>query len=275
MNTHALAHEVGVEAAPGLRCSRATASLLVIATFLVVNAIGLHVFRALAGDLQGWPRMLALAVLGYGLYLAAPLAVASFLVGRRRMFQALGLAGAPWPALGFALCCSAVVLAWIAATASPAPLDRLPLALAREALLPGMAEEILFRGFLFGLLYRLGGWGFLPAALLSSLVFGLEHLYQASDPVEALGIAVLTGIGGVWWAWLLVEWRWNLWVPIAFHVLLNAYWTAFDVADNALGGSMEVAVRLACIALSVALTVRLARRRGGLQVRGRRWLRGH
>lgn len=69
---------------------------------------------------------------------------------------------------------------------------------------------------------------------------------------------MLAGIGGVWWSWLLVEWHWNLWVPIAFHVLLNGYWSAFDVADNAFGGAMAVAVRLACIALSVLVTIAIA-----------------
>lgn len=244
------------------RYSRPIVSILVIATFLAVNWIGLTPFRALAGDLTGWPRMFALAVLGYGLYLVAPLCVAAVLLGRRRMWSSLGLTASPWRGLAFAAGCTAVALAWIAATSTPIPLDRLPVALVRTALLPGIAEEILFRAFLFGFLYRYAGWGFLPAALLSAAVFGVEHLYQGGDWAQALGIAVLTGIGGVWWSWLLVAWRWNLWVPISFHVLLNGYWTAFDVADNAYGGAMAVAVRMACIVISVVVTLALTRRRG-------------
>lgn len=263
-----------IEPRPGLRHSRMAVSALVIATFLVVNAVGLAPFRALAGDLHGWPRMLALAVLGYGLYVAAPLAVGVLLVGRRRVLSTLGLATPPWGALAFAAACSMIVLGGIAVTSSPAPPDRLGIDLVRSALLPGIAEELLFRAFLFGFLYRFAGWGFLPAALLSALVFGLEHVYQGGDALEALGIALLTGVGGLWWAWLLVEWRWNLWVPIAFHVLLNAYWTAFDVADNALGTGLSIGLRLACIALSVVATIVLARRQGGLRIRGRRWWRG-
>lgn len=256
------------------RRSRASVSAVVIGVFLVVDAIGLAPFRALAGDLSGWPRILALAVLGYGLYFAAPLAVAAWLHGRGRALDALGLRGSPGEGLALATACSAIVLAGIAATSPPAPVDRLPLALFRSAILPGIAEELLFRAFLFGFLYRFAGWGFLPAALLSSAVFGAEHLYQGSSVHEALTILVLTGIGGLWWSWLLVEWRWNLWVPIAFHVLLNAYWSAFDVADNALGGALEIGLRLACIALSIVVTIAIARRRGGLRVTGRRWLAG-
>lgn len=265
---------LSLEPDAGLRRSRGFVSVLVVSTFLVVNAIGLAPFRALAGDLHGWPRMLALAVLGYGLYLAAPLAVAAFLLGRGRVRSALGLSRTPWTALAFAAGCSAMVLVGIAATSQLAPVGRIPIELVRSALLPGIAEELLFRAFLFGFLYRFAGWGFLPAALLSALVFGLEHVYQGGDLLEAGGIALLTGIGGLWWSWLYVQWRWNLWVPIAFHVLLNGYWTAFDVADNALGSTLTVALRLGCIALSIALTMALARRRGGLRVTGRRWLRG-
>jgi membrane protease YdiL (CAAX protease family) len=271
MNTTSIA-PAAADAEP--RLSRRATSLLVIATFLVVNATGLTAFHAVAADLDGWPRMLALALFGYGHYLIGPLAVAAVLRGRRNMFMALGLAASPWPALVLATGCSAIVLAWIAATSTPVPLARLPLDLMRTAVVPGIAEEILFRAFLFGFLYRFAGWGFLPAALLSALVFGLEHVYQGGDAMEALGIAMLTGLGGLWWSWLLVEWRWNLWVPIAFHVLLNAYWTAFDVADNALGEVASVGVRLVCIALSIAVTVALARRRGGLQVQGRQWIAG-
>ena len=256
------------------RYSRGVITALVIASFLIVDAIGLAPFRAIASDLTGWSRMLVLAVVGYGLYLLVPLAVAALLVGRRRAWEALGLAASPWPGLALACGCSAIVLVYAAATSAPTPADRLAIGLMHGALLPGIAEEILFRAFLFGFLYRFAGWGFLPAASLSSLVFGLEHVYQGGDGLEALGIALLTGIGGVWWSWLLVEWRWNAWVPIAFHVLLNAWFEAFEVADDALGGPGFVAVRLACIALSVAVTIALAHRRGGRAVTGRHWLRG-
>jgi uncharacterized protein len=263
-------------AVPGsnIRASRAAIAIVVIAAFMAVNALGLNLFRAVAGDLAGWPRMLALAVLGYGPYLLAPMAVAAWIVGPRQALSCLGLTAPFREGLVLAAGCTAIVLAWIAATSTPIPLRELPLELVRSAVLPGFAEEILFRAFLFGFLFRFAGWGFLPAALLSSLVFGHEHFYQGGDAMEALAIAALTAVGGVWWSWLLVEWRWNIWVPVAFHVLLNGYWTAFDVADNAFGGAMAVGVRLLCIAISVVVTVVLARRRGGLRLTGRRWLSG-
>jgi hypothetical protein len=102
----------------------------------------------------------------------------------------------------------------------------------------------------------------------------MEHWYQGNAAAEALGIVVLTGTGGLWWSWLLVEWRWNVWVPIAFHVGLNAAWETFDVADNALGPTATIALRMVCIVLSIVVTVAIARRRGGLDLSGRRWIRG-
>lgn len=254
------------------RLPRAAIAALVITTFLIVNAIGLVPFRAVATDLTGWPRIAALAVVGYGLYLVGPLAVAALLVGPRRAFAALGLTASPWPALLFAFGCTAVIGVYALATAPLA--DNIAMNVMRGAVLPGAAEEILFRAFLFGVLYRFAGWGFLPAALLSSCVFGIEHVYQGGDAMEALGIAVLTGIGGLWWSWLLVEWRWNAWVPIAFHVLMNAWFEMFTMADNAMGDAAFIGVRLGCIVLSVVVTLVIARRRGGPELSGRRWWRG-
>lgn len=249
-------------------------SALVIAVFLLVNTIGLTPFRAVAGDWQGWSRIAALAVLGYGLYVVAPLMTAVVLFGRSRALSALGLTGSLLVAFGFAGACCLIVLTGIALTSPPAAADQLGLELMRSAVLPGVAEEVLYRAFLFGFLYRFAGWGFVPAALVSAAIFGVEHLYQGADALEAGAIALLSGIGGLWWSWLLVEWRWNAWIPIAFHVLLNAVWTAFDVSDSALGGGWEIGLRLACMVASIGLTVVVASRRGGLQIRGRRWWLG-
>ena len=42
----------------------------------------------------------------------------------------------------------------------------------------GIFEELVYRGFVFGQLFRYARWGFLPAALLTALAFGSLHLYQ-------------------------------------------------------------------------------------------------
>ena len=48
------------------------------------------------------------------------------------------------------------------------------------SLMAGVCEEIYFRGYFFGQLFRNCRWGFLPASLITSLLFGLLHLYRCT-----------------------------------------------------------------------------------------------
>lgn len=61
----------------------------------------------------------------------------------------------------------------------------------------GMFEELVYRGFVFGQLFRYARWGFLPAALLAALAFGSLHLYQGHDPVSALTAFGVTALGSI------------------------------------------------------------------------------
>ena len=153
---------------------------------------------------------------------------------------------------------------------SPPPDDPLLTAL-RSAILPGIGEEVLFRAFLFGFLFRFAGWGFLPAALLGAVIFGAGHLDQGKGVLDSAAVFAITGIGAIWFAWLYVEWGYNIWVPAAFHVLMNFYWDWFTISDTAVGPVAANALRLAVILLSILITILAARRRGGRIVRGRAW----
>lgn len=44
--------------------------------------------------------------------------------------------------------------------------------LIHQTLCAGFMEEYLFRGFLFGVLFRKLGWGFIPASILGAVIFG-------------------------------------------------------------------------------------------------------
>jgi membrane protease YdiL (CAAX protease family) len=72
-----------------------------------------------------------------------------------------------------------------------------------------IGEELFYRGLVFP---GLSHWGFLPAALVSSMLFALSHLDPATLlPFTAAGLAM---------CWLF--WRsGSLWDAIAFHVLFN------------------------------------------------------
>ncbi|MBK8045199.1 MAG: CPBP family intramembrane metalloprotease [Haliscomenobacter sp.] len=72
--------------------------------------------------------------------------------------------------------------------------------------LAAVAEELLYRGFLFGQLFRHSRLGFFPAGLMGALIFGAGHLYQSQDPSTMAGIFLITMMGGLWFSWLYVEW---------------------------------------------------------------------
>ncbi len=116
-------------------------------------------------------------------------------------------------------------------------------------------EEIIYRAFLFGMLYRFTLLGFLPSVFLGSLLFGVAHLYQSTDINELVGIFLLTFIGSVLFAWIYSEWKFNLWTAIFLHCLMNLYWLIFDVDTSALGGTYANIVRFSTVFLAVFGTI--------------------
>lgn len=73
-----------------------------------------------------------------------------------------------------------------------------------------LAEEVFYRGLLFGELAQRGFW---PAAILSGAVFSAAHFDVGSlIPFFIIGVAL---------AWLFWR-RGDLWESVAFHMLFNA-----------------------------------------------------
>jgi hypothetical protein len=136
------------------------------------------------------------------------------------------------------------------------------LRLVHQTIFAGLMEEYLFRGFLFGILFRKLGWGFIPASILGALIFGLGHIYQGSTFLETTGVFFITSIGGIWFAWLYIEWNNNLWVPIFLHILMNISWGLFEVSNNALGGFYTNLFRIITIALSIIITIKYNQKNG-------------
>ena len=82
----------------------------------------------------------------------------------------------------------------------------------RLSITAGVCEEILYRGVLLAVLAQAAGtW---PAVVLSSLVFGLGHLYQG-----ALGVAKTSGMGFV--LALLAVLSGSLYVPMVLHATVD------------------------------------------------------
>jgi membrane protease YdiL (CAAX protease family) len=131
--------------------------------------------------------------------------------------------------------------------------------------LAGLSEELLFRGFAFGLLVQLGRMRVWSAAILTGVIFGLVHLVNVgvrdlplSGQVPWIGMIAL---GGVLYAWLFWRWRYNLWLVITLHTLMNLWWGVFELDASTLGSWGATASRVLTIALAITITELAARGR--------------
>lgn len=188
----------------------------------------------------------------YSWFCIPPLIAAGFLFGFKNLCNSLGLSGSFLTGFVFALI--TVSPMWIGSAMSGS-LNADVALFVRSALLPGFFEEFLFRGFLFGLLFRYAGWGFIPSAMIGALIFGAGHLYQGSSIGESAAIFGITFMGALWFAWLFIEWDENLWIPIFLHIMMNASWSLFEVSETALGNPYSNIFRVATIALTVVITI--------------------
>lgn len=183
-----------------------------------------------------------------------PVFLGTALLHPRRFLESLGLDKSLVIGLGFSLLCTLPMFIGFALffeINSEFSLDRILITVLAAAVF----EELYFRGFLFGQIFRYTSWGFIPSVLAGALLFGLIHLYQGTSPYELVGIFLITFLGGILYAWVYVEWHYNLWVPIFLHLLMNLSWGMFSVADNALGGTYANIFRGITILLIIGLTI--------------------
>lgn len=96
-------------------------------------------------------------------------------------------------------------------------------------------EEIIFRAFLIGILYRFTRLGFLSSALSGSLLFAQVHLYQSQNLIELTEIFTITFLGSIFFAWAYFESEYNLWTVIFLHFFMNLYWEIFNISENVSG----------------------------------------
>jgi uncharacterized protein len=135
-----------------------------------------------------------------------------------------------------------------------------------KAFKDGFREEIYFRAFLFGQLFRQVKLGFLPAVGINGLIFALLHIYQAHNIEESIGIFAITFAGAIWFAWLFIEWKENLWLPIFMHFFMNLYWHLFSTEHSAMGGLILNLPRTLTITLSIYFTIKMVRKSGQLTI---------
>ena len=85
----------------------------------------------------------------------------------------------------------------------------------------GFVEELFYRGFLFGQLFKYAKLGFISVIILGAIIFATGHLYQSQDTFELIGIFLITFMGAILFAWLYVEWNYNLWIPIYLQTVCD------------------------------------------------------
>ncbi len=122
-----------------------------------------------------------------------------------------------------------------------------------------LAEEMVYRGFLFRQLYVGARWPFWLAILVNALPFALAHLYQATDIGAGLlgtaGILLITGIGAAFGAWLLARWDWSLWPAIGFHAFLNAGAYLFVMGESVVSTPVVIPFLAASVLAMAGITI--------------------
>lgn len=239
-----------------------TTTILIVAISFAMHMLVGHYAKDIHAWLDGFipikiiRYVVTYLITGIPLYIGA-VAIAGF----GRVAASLGISGGLLRGLGLALLFTLPMLIPALFTFEPRA-DRDIDGLISGTLVAGFMEELYFRGFLFGLLFRNTRIGFVLSILFGALLFGAGHLYQSQDPLQLAGIFLVTSIGAVWFAWHYVEWGYNLWVPIFLHILMNLSWAIAGTTTNALGNVDANVFRFLTVIGSVVFTVWYKRRKG-------------
>ncbi len=149
-------------------------------------------------------------------------------------------------------------------------------------LLGPFAEEVLFRGFLFTVLWRRVGWSWPVALTISAAAFGLAHVWRFDlwTPLAALaagypdhayeiftsqlrGLPTLAGIpaaAGLLFGWVFYRWD-SLWPAIGLHAAMNFWWAISHPGGKAFSWDIDLAgvAQAATMVMAVVLTLTRAK----------------
>ena len=123
-----------------------------------------------------------------------------------------------------------------------------------------IVEEIEFRGFGVRQLQRGTGWPFWTVVWPSAVLSGYGHLEQGQSSMEMVSLFLLTGTGGVVFAWLVYRWQ-SLWVAVALHICMNLWWDVFSVSSNAMSSWLPFALQTLTIIIAIVGTLYLTKPR--------------
>lgn len=177
--------------------------------------------------------------------------------GLRGVCRELGLSKISVTAAAFGVGVSLPMLLGFAVSRGLAPHIN-PLALLFLTIFSPIVEEIEFRGFGVRQLRRGTGWPFWVVVWPSAILCGYGHVEQGQGSMEMASLFLLTGTGGVVFAWLVYRWQ-TLWVAVVLHICMNLWWALFSVSKNAVGGWFPFALQTLTILLAIVGTVYFTR----------------
>ena len=86
---------------------------------------------------------------------------------------------------------------------------------------PGYHEEIIYRGFVIGILVRYAKMPAIIPLILSSVLFALGHLYQAHNISESFAVFCTAFGAGTGFFFFYKYTNWNLWFPLFLHSFMD------------------------------------------------------
>lgn len=200
-----------------------------------------------------WDERISAYLLAY-ILVGLPLYVGTLLLHRKNFFESLGLNGNFLKAIITAFVFTLPMLVGYALLYD-FNTEITTGKIAQGAVFAAFFEELFFRGFFFGLLFRYTRLGFIPSILLGAAFFASLHLYQSNDPSTMTGIFITTLLGAALFAWTYAEWGFNLWISIWLHLFMNLYWMLFEAGDNAFGPLLSNVFRASTIAFIIIGTL--------------------
>ncbi len=245
-----------------MKLNKTLKTILLVVVSFAMYLFGKQFFAEIKTSLDELTNFGLLSYFLTYLLLGIPLFIAARLISpEENIFRNLGLSGNMLIALGLA--CFFALPMFIGGFFFFQLSDEFKIEnLIAHTIVIGFIEELYYRGFLFGQFFKHTKLGFIPAILLGAILFASGHLYQSQDPAELMGIFAVTFMGAVLFAWLYVEWNYNLWVPIFLHALMNMSWEIFNMDDSALGGLNANVFRALTIALAIVFTLFYKIKRG-------------
>jgi membrane protease YdiL (CAAX protease family) len=145
-------------------------STIIIITFLFA-VYGRKVFFSFTGiSVDSYPVRL---LFHFGWWTIPVLAVTGILYGYKNILKELCIDKGVLAGVAFATI--TVLPMFVSSAIAGKPSDSTSgLELISNTFFSGFFEELVFRGFLFGLLFRKLNWGFVPAAVLGAIIFWLR-----------------------------------------------------------------------------------------------------